>query len=46
VTDTWLVVLLLFGGPALLGLVVWLLVLLESGEPENPGRTPFDPPPW
>jgi hypothetical protein len=45
VGDQLIAFLLLFGSPVLLGVLLWVLIRLDD-DGDDPGATPFDPPPW
>ena len=45
-SDGVAALLVLLAAPVVLGALFWLLMILEGGDGEDPGRTPFDPPPW
>jgi hypothetical protein len=46
VSDELVAFLILLGAPVVLGGLFWLIAILERDAGDEPGRTPFDPPPW
>jgi hypothetical protein len=38
-------ILVLVGAPIVLGALFWMIAVFEGGTRDDPGRTPFDPPP-
>ena len=44
-SDGVFALLVLLGCPVLVAALFWVLARLE-GDTDDPGSTPFDPPPW